>query len=329
MSNPRITLAQISAKLGVSVSTVSRALRNAPGVDSETRNRILAAARQARPGNLGKGAATPRTILALCRDKAFAWDGGILAGLSRAAVEMDMSVVLHQVGGSDFDCLAMLEEPPAALRSGRVHGIVLLHSFPEILSRELSTRCPLVNVLATGEVIGDCVGVDLRHGLSGILGENPSSLRPACIVSASSPYSLGEWRTALNELCETKGGVPSGENVFAPEDLHEAESRRHDVWIFSDQAAWRQAPLWLREAGLRTVMFFCGPEVRRQTDPSPAIESCAEDIGREAVRLVVSRMEHPRAAVRCVMLRPASHRLPVPPGGALSRIPGHPFALRP
>jgi len=59
----RITIRDVARQAGVSRQTVSRAINDSPGIDPETRRRVLAVARELgyRPSALARGLKTNRT----------------------------------------------------------------------------------------------------------------------------------------------------------------------------------------------------------------------------------------------------------------------------
>ena len=117
-------LTDISGRLGLSVSTVSRALRNAEGVDTQTRSRVLAEAaragyRGAARQRLARGVKT-RTVLALSRNDSSSMSYDAMAGMSQAAIELNVSILTHQAPHEFPESILNPKLQPPAMRAGVV-----------------------------------------------------------------------------------------------------------------------------------------------------------------------------------------------------------------
>jgi len=117
--SPGANLAIIAQSLGLSVSTASRAIRNAEGIHPETRKMVLEKAGEfgyVLPGLQGPDIqARPHQVLALATSFAPGTDEGFLTGMSRTSIAMNLAVLSHHV--QPHDCASVLdhERQPVAM----------------------------------------------------------------------------------------------------------------------------------------------------------------------------------------------------------------------
>ncbi len=172
MSKRRTNLREIAQKLGLSASTVSRSLRDLPGIHPETRQQILDMAQQLgyRGGEL-LNQKRFSNILTLSQGIGFDTDHEYLAGMSSAAISLNMSLISHHYRPEE--CLNVLkpEHQPRALTAGHVDGIVLIHRWPDEIARALRERFPVVSIIHdySGSDV-DVVSLDDRGGMDLLVG---------------------------------------------------------------------------------------------------------------------------------------------------------------
>jgi LacI family transcriptional regulator len=174
MSRANVALEDIAKHLDISVSTVSRALRNASGIHPSTRGRIISEAKKMgyipqkrRPAKEGVDA-KKRQILVLSAGPST--PGGYLQGLSQEAMETGAVLQIHH--SPPEAAIDLLEDAsmPVSLREESCDGVILVYHWPEAVIRELSRRCPLVSIMhgyPGCEV--DVVGVDTYRGMHGLI----------------------------------------------------------------------------------------------------------------------------------------------------------------
>ena len=116
------TINDVAAAAGVSRQTVTRAVNNMAGINAETRERVLAAARQLhyRPSRFGRGLVKPqtRTLGLLIDDLTNPYYAELASAMLGLAAEAGWSVILGErahAGGDEF----LIDE-----FSGRVDAIV-------------------------------------------------------------------------------------------------------------------------------------------------------------------------------------------------------------
>ncbi len=161
------TIKDIARRLGLSYATVSRALNNKYGVKADTREKVIAVARELnyRPNAIARGLITRRTqtIGLVIPDLRNPFFPEVAAGIETAAEEMGYSVLL---GSSDWSerrenkYLNLLVER-------RVDGIILapVHRVSDRLAITLPPDVPLVYVTsAPAGTDAGYVVIDNRRG---------------------------------------------------------------------------------------------------------------------------------------------------------------------
>jgi len=189
----RITIRHVAERAGVSRQTVSRAINDRPGIDPETRKRVLAVAREMgyRPSNLARGLKTNRTstIGLVVPDIANPFFAEVARGASEVAYAGAYSVLLcntEEEPDREWDTLQMLEDH-------RVDGLLLISSRldSERLLRATEIYAPVVLVNrqvqprpGVGCVLADDEGaaeiavahlIERGHRCIGMLGGSPGS----------------------------------------------------------------------------------------------------------------------------------------------------------
>lgn len=145
----KVGIKDIAARAGVSIATVSHALRNPGRVAEGTRKKVLAAAEAVgyMPNNLAVSLRTARSgnIVAIIPDVADSYNSGIIKAIEKVAHRRGYSVLLGDTQGSP----EREREFAAMTRSRQADGIILMsHRIPFDLDRKrLSTDelPPLVN----------------------------------------------------------------------------------------------------------------------------------------------------------------------------------------
>ena len=145
----KVGIKDIAAKAGVSIATVSHALRNPGRVSEQTREKVLATADEMgyTPNNLARSLRTSRSgnIVAIIPDVADSHNSGIIKAIEKVAHSRGYSVLLGDTQGSD----QREREFAAMARSGQADGIILMsHRMPFRIGKghlDVSEIPPLVN----------------------------------------------------------------------------------------------------------------------------------------------------------------------------------------
>ncbi len=127
----KVGIREIAARAGVSIATVSHALRNPGRVSDGTRKKVLAAAEAVgyTPNNLAVSLRTARSgnIVAIIPDVADSYNSGIIKAIEKVAHSRGYSVLLGDTQGSP----EREREFAAMTRSRQADGIILMsHRIP-------------------------------------------------------------------------------------------------------------------------------------------------------------------------------------------------------
>ncbi len=167
----RTNLREIGQKLGLSASTVSRALRELPGIHPETRQQVFETAQ--RMGYRGGELLNSKrfsNILTLSQGINLGLDLEYLAGMSSAAIAMNLSLISHHCRSEECANILNPEFQPRALSAGHVDGIVLIHRWPIEIVTTLQKMFPVVSIIHDypGTEV-DVVSIDYRDGMNQIV----------------------------------------------------------------------------------------------------------------------------------------------------------------
>lgn len=153
----KVGIKDIAAKAGVSIATVSHALRKPERVSDATREKVLAAADEIgyTRNNLAASLRTSRSgnIVAIIPDVADGYNAGIIKAIEKVAHSRGYSVLLGDTQGSE----KREREFAAMTRSRQADGIILMsHRLPFDTSKDgfsVEDLPPLVNG-------GECTGFE-------------------------------------------------------------------------------------------------------------------------------------------------------------------------
>lgn len=330
-----MTQKELAEQLNVSPMTVSRALRGEPGVSSEVRQAILAAAHDSGytvesnyHAKLLKGQHDDNGRLhhVVCvmlphsqrEDDAHSFFGKILRGIEEAANELDMEIILVS---------QELDRLPRIVLRRQVDGLVRFTS-PERDTDGLG-QCPVPQVSVITEFPGVDVVTVANYGGGQQLGEHFCELghRRLAFIGPDVPIAhkrLAGLRAALNAC----GGRIDEENVrFAPapdavnagrelvEQLIDSQSREQIANRFTGLVAYNDymaihAIEALKARGLRvpedvSVAGFDGAAprgMRRQEEQLTTAAMPLAQLGAETLRLLCARLAHPEGVRRRLVL---------------------------
>jgi|GEM_PF-5161346 len=304
-------LTDISVRLGLSVSTVSRALRNAEGVDALTRNRVLAeaarvgyrrAAHQRRARN-----ARPRTVLALSLDDSVSISRDAMAGMSRAAVEWNVSILTHQTRQNSAESILNSKLQPPAMRAGQLDGIVLMSEWPSAIVGALRQICPVVSMLYDSREC-DVVAVDELEGMSMLI-SHLESVRPGPVgyFESRRPSTLHQrLRTAFRAARADLSAVMVEGGADAPDELSGHIRNHIRSWVCPDAVSaeyLKEAAAATGAADLSVAAFYPATPPSAYPRRWASLRIPGEDLGIASVRRLLNRIEHPGEPVRKILLR--------------------------
>jgi DNA-binding LacI/PurR family transcriptional regulator len=320
----------IAERLNLSIATVSRALRNQPGIHSATRSRVmeLAAELGYRPlrNHQQKGPKKSSYVGVFIRS----WHRGIrplyLDGMVDMAANLDVSLVLHHTRLEDAETLLDPSRQPPALRDGTLNGVVLVHRWPGEVVKFLAERMACVSIVHQVPGIPmDTVDMDHAFGMALMarhlyqLGHRRIGFFGVCSDLAWSKSRYGGYVQALCEL-----GLPMDPSFLIPVSARVLEDRtapwedeidraanlvRGGVTALMAASQWSASVLMrgLVDRGLRVPQDV---SITGFDDTDPAgIESAlkitstripGEAMGAEALRRVLLRLAEPSRPTQAI-----------------------------
>jgi DNA-binding LacI/PurR family transcriptional regulator len=332
-SSSHVNLAAIAKRLDISVSTASRALRNAEGIHPETRRRVMAMA-----GELGyvmtglqnlEVQTRPHQILAMTQCVSRGSDQGYLSGMSRASVAMNLAILSHHVAPDECHHILDHDRQPVAMRAGMVEGVVLIHRWPLEVATVLAERIPTVSIVHQypGAQI-DHVGVDDRLGVGqlvhhlvagghrkiGFYGFCPqvswSRSRLAAYVESVMSEGLSFEKSHVVEIpLDTALQVeefPMGGPDRAR--LLKCHAKGVTAWIAASSTTGSSLVRFFLEAGIRipeeVAIASCHQAEHRghQLPKITAVGIAPEELGASALRRLIHRMQHSGETIRSTLI---------------------------
>ncbi len=325
----RTNLREIAQRLGLSASTVSRALRELPGIHPETRQQVFETAKELgyRGGEL-LNKQKFSNVLTLFQGINSDTDHEYLAGLSSAAVALNMSLISHHYRPDECSNILKPHLQPRALTAGQIEGVVLIHRWPAEIVSVLRSKFPVVSIVhdypgTDVDVISldDRGGMDLlvahlratgrkRIGFFGLCGDMTwSRSRFAGFVDATIQHG-GRFEStdlvevtleeALSEI-EFQAGLASQRAV-------ERSRRGVDAWICSSEMIARSLLRHMEQAGFSipgdvSITGFHASSIRPQTGILlTSTEAPLAELGAAALRRLVHRIEGPDSTRRLILL---------------------------
>ena len=324
-------LTSIAKELKVSISTVSRALNDAEGIHPETRQRVIAAA-EARGYELPSRAAAvntrPRNILALAHSDALSTGQHYLAGISRAAVPLNLAILSHHLAVKDAESVLDPRFQPAAMKAGLVEGLVLIHRWPRELMARLSERWPAVSIVHDYPGVPiDHVGIDDRMGIGELVrryhgtGHREIGFFGFC---RGISWSLSRFAAYMEALADA--ALPYGPdyvveitleealalNSFPPgawsEQIVDLVKRGVKAWICPSSATADTLCRFFLSRGMKIPekIEVTGFHRRMIENPDlPVLTSTSvsdDELGAAALQRLVHRIQHPQESRRSILL---------------------------
>jgi LacI family transcriptional regulator len=332
----RVNLANIAERLGVSISTVSRALRGQAGTHPETEARIVGLAQEMgyliREGPREPGRVEPaalRHVLALSQATLPHIDQRFMAGMSGASVTANVALLSHLVALDHCESVLDARLGPASLRAGLVKGVVLLHRWPFEVAEQICAKFPCVSIVHDypGTSI-DLIGIDDRRGIDllvehlqagghrriGFFGLCPevswSSARFAAFVESLTRREMDYDPRNVVRIDLASALSPAEFPVQAWATQVRARIKDGvDAWLCPSTMTAQSLARFFKKSGVRVpedVAFvsYHGGSMPRSVD-FPFITTTDvvdEELGAAAVRRLVTRLDFPSESRRSILV---------------------------
>ena len=236
-----VNLAVIAKELNVSISTVSRAMRNADEINPKTRAQIMEISQSLGYDFLRRKRAESKVVLhqimALAQCSQPLSDQNYLAGISRTAISQNLAIQSHHLSFSESETLLDPEQQPTAMRLGMVEGLIFIHHWPRKVVRELSLTWPAVSIIHQyPDTSIDHIGIDDQQGMWSLVqhlketGHSRIGFLGVCPEISWTCSRLGGFVSAMIRM-----GLPYDPRNVIPVSLNEALSS-----VLFDEAAWSQ-----------------------------------------------------------------------------------------
>ena len=170
--SPPAKMQDIAEKLNLSVATVSRSLRRIPGINPQTRARVLQAASEfgyRLPQTYRSNGVKEEKLLhigILLETTNSNTPHPYLTGISDASMSLNASPAIHYVKPGECERMLDPKHQPRAMRSGLLSGLVLIFWWPREVVKALSEKFPTVSIMHKYSGLDvDMVGIDNEGGM--------------------------------------------------------------------------------------------------------------------------------------------------------------------
>lgn len=325
----------IADQLNLSRATVSRSLNNTPGIDAETRGRVLDLATRLgyrfSARSKRQSADSQLVGVIVCnpggqfRNEPFASVGvSYLAGMSETASEQGAYLDVRYIEPNDAAKLLSRDTQPPGLRDGVWAGTILVYPFPHEVVKEMTRRITCVSIVNHYEGLHiDCVEPD----------QNLAILKLMRLLMDRGHRKIGFLNATLTVRCDweytrcgaylqalLRVGLPYNPELVLNMTEHNrldhvqlahriAELRRQGVtaWICATDRAAYEVISPLRDSGVRipedvSFVGFDGIETPPGLVPLVSAAPPLREIGATALRRLLTRLKHPASPARSIQL---------------------------
>ena len=315
MVKPKLTLKKIARELDVSVSTVSKALRNSVEISEETRQKIQAFAKlyNYKPNNIAlslKNRKT-RTIGIILPEIVHEFFATVISGIEEVANQKGYNVIIC-LSNNSFAREVMNME---MLANGSTDGFILsvaketqqkgdYHHFQEVISQGMPVVMfdRVVDEIKCDKVIID----DIEGAKKAVQHLIDLDCRKIALISTIDYVSVGKFRTQGYLQALEENGLPVDEDLILKiEDVDHSEQEILDFLknidvdgIFSvNEQFSASAVKGLKQMGLSvpedvSLISFSDGDLSRRFIPSfSTINQHGIEIGARAAELLIERLE--------------------------------------
>jgi len=320
MGRENITIKDIARELGISPSTVSRALKDHPDISQATRDAVneLAERWNYRPNPIALSlkSGSSKTIGVIIPDVVHYFFSTVISGIEDVAYQRDYNMILCQSN-------EMWEHEIKNIRtllSSRVDGILASVAktttdyghYRSILDKDI----PLVFFdRAVEELKTDSVVIDDETGAYKAVNHLLRTGKKH-IVHLSGPPQLAIARHRLEGYLRAMKEyriTPSGDDILRCDDIESAErmipamlkrTPRPEAFFAVNDLTAAQTMMIIKRFGLRipediAVVGFTNSQIATLTDPGlTSVDQKGFEMGQEAARLLIDRIEKPRGPIQ-------------------------------
>jgi DNA-binding LacI/PurR family transcriptional regulator len=334
MSNNGATMQDIAEKLGISIATVSRALRRVPGIKAETRSRVMQAASELGyripQSYRGNGNEHDRNVLrhvgVFIETRHNSLTHPYLTGMSEASMDLNISLAIHFVKPGECESVLDAKLQPSAMRSQLLSGIVLIFWWPPEVVRVLSAKLPVVSIMHKypGTDV-DMVGIDNEGGIELLVRElharghrkiafvgrcgrlHWANTRFAGYVAALASLGMEyQPRWVVDVDFDTIATQDAGWDTYLPE-VERLIGEGVTAWVCASEPAGWQLHSWLTARGIRvpedmSITGFHRPTAQEAAHPDlTSVGASYEAIGAAALKRLHYRIHNPAETPRTVL----------------------------
>ncbi len=314
---PKLTLKQIARELDVSISTVSKALRDSVEISEDTRLKIKAFAKlyNYKPNNIAlslKNRKT-RTIGIVLPEIIHDFFATVISGIEQVANKRGYNVIIC-LSNNSFDKEVMNME---MLANGSTDGFILsvaketqqkqdYHHLTEVINQGM----PVVLFdRIVDEIICDKVINDDKEGAKRAVGHlTEIGCRKIAIITTVDYVSVGKLRTEGYLEALEEAGIPVvEERILKIEDVENSEKEIMEFLKYQDldgifavnEQFSASAVRGLKEKGLEvpedvSVIGFSDGELSRKFIPSlTTVSQHGAEMGSRAAEMLIERLENP------------------------------------
>lgn len=323
----------IAKDLGLSVATVSRALRRVPGINSETRARVLDSASrigyrlpQSYRVKSGEGASRLQHVGILLDASSASAPHPYLTGMSEASVALNASLSIHFVDPNNCESILEPKKQPRAMRSGLLSGLILIFWWPHDVVRALSEKLPTVSIMHKYAGLDvDMVGIDNEGGMEVLVGKlfeaghrkiaflgrcgklHWANVRFGGYVSALTSLGL-EYRPerVVDVAFETLASIATDWEKYAAQ-IDKVMSEGVTAWVCSSEPAGWFLHRYLTSKGYKVPQDVSVTGFHRPTAGEPnqadltSVGASYEGIGAAALKRLCLRIQNPAETSRTIL----------------------------
>lgn len=314
---PKLTLKQIARELDVSISTVSKALRDSVEISEDTRKKVKAFAKlyNYKPNNIAlslKNRKT-RTIGIVLPEIIHDFFATVISGIEHVANKKGYNVIIC-LSNNSFDKEVMNME---ILANGSTDGFILsvaketqqkedYHHLTEVINQGMPVVLfdRIVDEVTCDKVIND----DKEGAKKAVKHLTEIGCKKIAIITTVDYVSVGKLRTEGYLEALQEKGIPVDENLILKiEDVENSEkeikeflkAQEIDAIFAVNEQFSASAVRGLKQQGLEvpgdvSVIAFSNGELSRKFIPSlTTVNQHGAEMGARAAEMLIERLENP------------------------------------